>query len=251
MMTPREVEQIDIAPSIALILGTSFKCDGRPIDEIVHYTHNCRRVLLVIVDSLGFEEYVENKDYFPFLASMERRGYVFKCLSYSHLTTPSIASILCGLRPEKHNILRTEEAYVKKVKCLPEVVHETGLRVAVIMEEYGAHSFQGLVGLIKPVTDVPDVLEFDERSCHNAIEALRELDPNLLVVHLRSLDVLGITPRAMLYVDKSLRTIAEQLISKTVFFVVGDHPPHSRTDEKHVALIVFKTQPKTTKPFPL
>lgn len=241
-MTSREVEQIDIAPSIALIHGIPLVCDGKPIYEIARYAHGCKRVLLVIVDSLGFEEYVKNKHRFPFLASMERQGCIFKCLSYSHLTTPSIASILCGLRPEKHNIMRTEDAYVRKVKCLPEVAYEVGLRVVVVMEEYGALSFQDLVTSVKPIADVPNVLEFDEISCYSAIKALRELDPNLLIVHLRSLDVLGFTSKATLHVDKFLRALAENSPSESVFFVVGDHPPHHRADEKHVTLVVFKVE---------
>lgn len=244
-MVFHEVEQIDIAPSIASILNIPFACDGKPISKIVRYAHNCKRVLLVIVDSLGFEEYVENRRYFPFLASMEKHGYLFKCLCYSHSTTPSIATILCGLRPEKHNVMKAEDAYLKKVKCLPEVAHEVGFKVAVVMEEYGAFSFQCLVDLIKPVADVPDVLEFDERSCLNAIEVLRELDPNLLIVHLRSLDSLGIIPKTMLHVDESLREVAEQLIGETIFFVVGDHPPHNKNNEMYVALIVFKISTKT------
>lgn len=241
-MAFREVEQIDIAPSIASILGFPFICDGKPIHEIVDYAHGCKRVLLVIVDSLGFEEYMSNRHGFPFLASMERRGRVFKCLSYSHLTTPSIASILCGLRPEKHKVMRMEDAYVRRIKCLPEVAYEEGLKVVVVMEEYGAYSFQGLVTLIEPVTDVPNVLEFDEISCRSAIRALRELDPNLLIVHLRSLDVLGFTPKVILHVDEFIRTLAEHSAGGSTFFVVGDHPPHNRADENHVPLIVFRVK---------
>ncbi|MEM0317959.1 MAG: hypothetical protein QXO97_08220 [Candidatus Nezhaarchaeales archaeon] len=243
----REVEQVDIAPSIAVMLGLAFTCDGKPIKEVVRYARDCRRVYLVIVDSLGFEEYIVNRDKFPFLTTVEERGYVFRCLSYSYLTTPSIASILCGLRPGKHKVMRTEDAYARRIKCLPEVAYDAGLRVAIVMEEYGAYSFHGLVSLVKPIPDTPDVLEFDETSCRSAIDVLRELDPNLLVIHLRSLDVLGFTPAAMLHVDRSLRVLAESLINETIFFVVGDHPPHDRVYERHVALIVFKVQPKTTK----
>ncbi|MEM2481471.1 MAG: sulfatase-like hydrolase/transferase [Candidatus Nezhaarchaeales archaeon] len=240
----REVEQVDIAPSIASILGISIACEGKPVNEIVRYAHYCKNVLLAIVDSLGFKEYVENRHSFSFLASMERCGYMFKCLSYTHLTTPSIASILCGSRPEKHNIVKTIDAYTEKVKCLPEIAYEMGFRVAIVMEEYGALSFQGLVSLVKPIADVPNVLEFDEESCRKAIEALKELNPDLLVVHLRSLDVLGFTRLAMLHVDNFLKSVAEQVVSETVFFVIGDHPPHNRTFENHVALIVFKVKPR-------
>jgi len=243
MTVPREVEQVDVAPSIAAVLGFSFSCDGAVIDDVVGYASNCERVVLVIVDSLGFEEYVKNKNSFPFTSSMEAQGLLFKCLSYTKHTTPSIASILCGLRLEKHGIRRTEDAYAKKIKCLPEVAYEKGLKVVVVMEEYGALSFQGLVTMVEPIRDRPNVLEFDEESCCRAVKAIKELDPNLLVLHLRSLDVLGFVPLSVEQVDYSLRTIAENLIGETTFFVVGDHPPHDRRDEEHVALIVSKLKP--------
>ncbi len=243
----REVEQVDIAPSIASLLGFSFPCDGTVIDEVIGHARHCKRSFLVIVDSLGFEEYVQNRGSLPFVSSMEARGLLFKCLSYSKHTTPSIASILCGLRPEKHGIRRTEDAYARKVRCLPEAAHEAGLRVVVIMEEYGAFSFQGLVTLVRPVRDRPDVLEFDEESCRNAIRAIEELDPNLLVMHLRSLDVSGFVPPSIELIDRSLRAIAKSLVGETVFFIVGDHPPHHREDEEHVALIVYKLRPMTER----
>jgi len=240
----REAEQADIAPSIASVLGFSFQCDGTAIDEIIEYAGGCRRVVLAIIDGLGFEEYLRNKDNFSFMSFMETQGLLFKCLSYSKHTTPSIASVLCGLRPERHGIRRTEDAYAKKIKCLPEAAYESGLKVVVIMEEYGALSFQGLVTSVRPIRDRPNILEFDEESCRHAVNAVKELDPNLLVIHLRSLDVLGFALTSMGQVDCSLRTIAENLVDETTFFVVGDHPPHYRRDEKHVALIVSKLRPR-------
>ena len=243
MIVSREIEQVDIAPSIASLLGFSFPCDGSVVDEVVNYASGCNRVVLAIVDSLGFEEYLRNKDAFTFTSFMEARGLLFKCLGYSKCTTPSIASILCGLKPEEHGIRRTEDAYAKRIKCLPEAAYEEGLKVVVVMEEYGALSFQGLVSSVKPIRDGPDVLEFDGEACRQAVNAVKELDPNLLVVHFRSLDVLGFASAPIEQVDRSLRTIAESLINETVFFVVGDHPPHHREDEEHVALIVSKPRP--------
>jgi hypothetical protein len=73
---------------------------------------------------------------------------------------------------------------------------------------------------------------------------MKELDPNLLVVHFRSLDVLGFVPASIEMVDRSLRAIAENLVGEATFFVVGDHPPHDREDEEHVALIVSRLKPR-------
>jgi len=235
-----ETRQIDIAPTIARILGFPFTCDGEPIEEILVFAGNSKRVSLIIVDSLGYEEYLNHRHLFSHLSAMEMRGLLFRCLSYSHLTTPSIATILCGLKPENHRILRTEDAYTKTIKCLPEVAYEYGFRVAIVMEEYGALSFYGLVNIVKPITDRADIIEFDEESCHNAAKVLKDLDPNLLIVHFRSLDKLGFNPEVVKHLDLMLERLFSSMRKNTLVLLCGDHPPHDRIDEEHVALIALK-----------
>jgi len=236
----REVGQIDIAPTIAEVLGLPFACDGKPVEEVLALAGRVERVSLVIVDSLGYEEYLSHRSSFQHLPSMEIRGLFFRCLAYSSLTTPSIASILCGLKPEHHRIVRTEDAYTRAVKCLPEAAYEHGLKVAVVMERYGALSFRGRVDVIKPVADRPDVVGFDEEVCRKAVSVVEDLDPNLLVVHFRSLDKLGFNPEAVRCLDSALNALFSSTHEGTLILVCGDHPPHSRVDEKHVALIAFK-----------
>jgi len=82
----REVRQIDIAPTIAKILGFSFTCDGEPIGGILVFAPRNKRVFLIIIDSLGHEEYLSHKHLFSHLSAMEMRGLLFRCLSYSHFT---------------------------------------------------------------------------------------------------------------------------------------------------------------------
>ncbi|MCS7140504.1 MAG: hypothetical protein N3F04_05410 [Candidatus Nezhaarchaeota archaeon] len=233
------MSQVDIAPTIAKILSFPFECEGKPIEPIVAYASDSRSVYLVIVDSLGFEEYLNYKRYLPYISSMESQGLLLRCLSYSHLTTPSIATILCGLRPEVHRIMRTEDAYMRVIRCMPETAHEHGLRVAIVMEEYGALSFQGLVDAVEPIPDKPNALSFDEEACRRAMNIAREIDPDLMVVHFRSLDKLGFKPEPLNHLDSLLRSLSS-LRRDLLMLVCGDHPPHYRTDENHVALVAFK-----------
>ncbi len=237
----REIRQIDIAPTIAKIMGFPFTCDGEPIEEILALAGSNKRVSLIIVDSLGYDEYLNHRHLLSHLSAMEMRGLLFRCLSYSHFTTPSIATILCGLKPENHRILRTEDAYTRTVKCLPEVAYEYGFRVAIVMEEYGALSFYGLVDAVKPITDRADIIDFDEESCYNAVKVLEDLDPNLLIVHFRSLDKLGFNPEVVKRFDLILKKLFSSMHGDSLILICGDHPPHNRVDEKHVALIVFKS----------
>ena len=235
-----EVRQIDVAPTVAEVLGFSFTCDGRPVEELLAFAGRGERVSLVIVDSLGYEEYLSHRRLFRHLSSVERRGLFFRCLAYSHLTTPSIATILCGLRPERHRIRKTEDAYTSTVKCLPKAAYELGFRVAIVMERYGALSFRGRADVIKPVAVRPDVVSFDEEVCRSAVSVIEDLDPNLLVVHFRSLDKLGFDSEVVGRLDSTLDTLFRSTREGTLVLVCGDHPPHSRVDERHVALIAFR-----------
>jgi len=83
-------------------------------------------MLFFIIDSLGFDEYVRFKEFFLFVSKAELSGFLFRCLSYSYYTTPSIATLLCGLRSEKHRVRKTKNAYRRTVRCIPEVASELG-----------------------------------------------------------------------------------------------------------------------------
>jgi len=234
------VEQVDIAPTVAEVLGFHFKCQGKPIARIVEAADGCEHVALLIVDSLGYREYTANVGMLSFTSRLASRGIVFKCLSYSHYTTPSIATILCGLKPEVHGVFRTEQAYTRTFKCMPEAASEAGLRVAVVMEEYGATSFQGLVDCVKPIVDRPDVMEFDLEVCREALEVVERLKPNLLVAHLRTLDKLGFNRISVTHVDDIIKRLAVNCPPNTLVVVCGDHPPHQARDEVYVALIASR-----------
>lgn len=233
------VEQVDVAPTIAEILGFRFLCEGRPIGKIVDFAKGCDHVVLLIVDSLGFEEYIKWRSFFRFVSKMESDGFLFKCLSYSSYTTPSIATLLCGLKPEKHNVWKTEDAYRSTVENVLVVASKLGYKTAVIMERFGALSFQNLVDVVKPVDDISDVKKFDEAICLETISTINSFSPNLVTAHLRTLDKLGFNRETIVYVDSLIEKIVEKCKPGTLILICGDHPPHNVKDEKFVALIAF------------
>ena len=87
------IEQIDIAPTIAEMLKIPFQADGKPISEIVEYGKKCIKIILLIIDSLGYSQYL---NWLNFFNSTIKNGKVYKCKINADKTTPAIASILSG-----------------------------------------------------------------------------------------------------------------------------------------------------------
>lgn len=233
------IRQIDIAPTIAEILGFSFPCEGKTISKIVEFSKNCNHVILLIVDSLGFNEYTKYRKLFKFVSKAELSGLLFKCLTYSQYTTPSIATLLCGLPPEKHHIWKTEDAYKSTVKNVLVVASKLGYRTAIIMEKLGALAFQNHVQIVRPVKNILDIKKFDTTICSNTISVIENFSPNLVVAHLRTLDKLGFNREAISHIDSIIEKIAKKPKHETLILLCGDHPPHEATRENSVALITF------------
>nr|MDO8044177.1 hypothetical protein [Candidatus Baldrarchaeota archaeon] len=59
--------------------------------------------------------------------------------------------MLCGLKPEKHNVWKTEDAYKSTVKNVLVIASKLGYKTAVIMEKLGALSFQNRINIVKPI----------------------------------------------------------------------------------------------------
>jgi len=233
------VKQIDVAPTIAEILGFKFPCDGKPINKIVKLSKHCNHIVLLIVDSLGFKEYIKQKIFFKFISKAESYGLLFKCLSYSYYTTPSIATLLCGLKPEKHNVWKTEDAYKSTVKNILVVATKLGYKTAVIMEKLGALSFQNRINIVKPIENISNIKKFDTAICSETISTIDNFSPNLIVAHLRTLDKLGFNHEAIFHIDSIIEKITKTCKPKTLVLLCGDHPPHNMKKEKFVALIAF------------
>lgn len=235
------VGQIDVAPTIAEIFGFRFLCEGKPICKIVDFAKCCDHVVLLIVDSLGFEEYIKWRSFFRFVSMVESAGFLFKCLSYSYYTTPSIATLLCGLKPEKHNVWKTEDAYKSTVENVLVAASKLGYKTAVIMEKFGALSFQNLIDVVKPIENVSDIKKFDAAICLETMSTIDSFSPNLVVSHLRTLDRLGFKRETIVYVDSIIGKITKKCKPETLILICGDHPPHNMKNEKFVTLIAFTT----------
>jgi len=235
------VRQVDVAPTIAEVLGFKFPCEGKPINKIVSFSKHCNYITLLIVDSLGFKQYIKWKHRFKFVSKIEKSGLLFKCFTYSHYTTPSIATLLCGLKPEKHQVWKTEDAYKSTVKNILVVASKLGYKTAVIMEKLGAMSFQNRINIVKPVENISNIKKFDETICSQTINTIKSFSPNLVIAHLRTLDKLGFKPEAIFHIDSIIEEITEKCKPGTLLLICGDHPPHNMKNEKLVAIIAYTT----------
>jgi len=219
------LEQIDIAPTIASVMGIPYKSDGRPVEEIVTYGKGCSQILLLIIDAFGYLQYLKSKRLFHNIWRMCSSGRLYRCKSNAYRTTPSIASILCGRKPKVHKIYNTGDVYKSYLKSILEAASEQGIKSAVVMEEKGALAFEGRIDVVKPVKDRENVIEFDGIVKEATIETVKD-GYGLIVAHLRALDKLGYTPYAIKSVDVNVSEIAKACSTDSLIMLCGDHPPH-------------------------
>jgi septum formation topological specificity factor MinE len=220
-----DLEQIDIAPTIAKIMKIPFQSDGKPIEEIVAYGENYNQILLLIIDAFGYSHYIRSKSFFQNISKIHYDGRFYKCKANANKTTPAIASILCGRRPEAHRIYSTGDVYKSHLKSILEIASERGIKSAIIMEEKGALTFEKRIDVIKLVKERENIIEFDDITKEATIEAIKERC-NLIVAHLRSLDKLGYTLKAIKSIDENILEIIKAYGANSLIMFCGDHPPH-------------------------
>ena len=104
IMDTTAFSQLDIAPTIAAILGLEMpQSDGKAIEAVADW--GCNKAALIIVDSLGYDLLIHLMKDMPNMNQLSRDGLLLRAGSVSNRTTPAIASILSGLLPEHHQIL--------------------------------------------------------------------------------------------------------------------------------------------------
>ncbi|MCJ7444528.1 MAG: alkaline phosphatase family protein [Methanotrichaceae archaeon] len=244
----RHVSQVDVAPTIAHMLGISIHGpDGRPIEEAQGW--RCQNAVLAIVDSLGCDLYKWLEPELKNISVLAKHGLVLRAKAVSNHTSPAIASILSGLLPEHHGIYDTESAKRSPILSLPEITSSAGMRSAVVMEKGGAEIYEGLIEFIGAVPRTLSPLEFDQEICRLSLEALSS-KPRLLVSYFIGIDKAahnGLTSdgfkEAAMAIDHCLGEIADAVQPGTMMVVVGDHPIHAgllkRTHDPYcVALII-------------
>jgi len=246
----RSIKLIDVAPTMARALGVRTPpIDGKPIDEVEGW--RCDRVVLAIVDSLGYGLYRALEQGLPRMRSMAEEGLLLKAESVAPSTTPAIASILTGLMPQNHGISTTSQASESDIRSLLEWASSENVRSAVVMEEEGARTFEGFVKMVMGVPKSLGVRDFDREILTQALAAL-DGDPRLLVVHFIGIDRIahrggGIDEirDAASASDGYLGDLAAAIPKGTMMIICGDHPLHAGLlkgvfDSKDVALMLWK-----------
>ena len=247
---PRSINLIDLAPTMARVLGVKTPpLDGTAIDLVEGW--GCDRVILGIVDSLGYGLYRALEPDLPVMRSMAEEGLILRAESVASSTTPAIASILTGLTPENHGITNTAQACESKIRSLLEWASFDEVPSAVVMEEEGARTFEGFVDLVMGVPKSREGGDFDREVLARSLQALK-MDPRLLVGHYVGIDRIahlggGIEEirEAASEIDGHLGVLASAIPAGSMMIVCGDHPLHAGGlkdvfDSKDVAAIFWR-----------
>ncbi|HOO54378.1 MAG TPA: alkaline phosphatase family protein [Methanothrix sp.] len=248
----RSIRLIDVAPTMARVMGVKTPpIDGKPIEEVEGW--RCNRVVLAIVDSLGYGLYKALEPDLPKMRSMAEEGLLLKAECVAPSTTPAIASILTGLVPKKHGISNTSQASESEIRSLLEWASSENVRSAVVMEKEGARTFEGFVRVVMGVSKSLSLWDFDLEILANSLTALKT-DPGLLVAHFVGIDRVahlggGIDEikKAACAIDGHLGDLTAAAREGTMMIICGDHPLHTGGlmgvfDSKHVALILWKKE---------
>ena len=234
---------VDIAPTIAELLGIPLPgADGAAIPELIDHLQRCDRVVLIIVDSLGYFTYQRLQPYMPHV-----QGTVIRCRAVADHTTPAIASILTGCHPDTHRTFTTADVCTSPIKSILEIAEERGIKSAVVIESEGAEAMKTKIDLVAGVDDSSDMLAYDATIKEHTIDLLKH-EPVLMVVHFRAIDRYAHEARSfdeLAYaaerIDSHIDEIRRHLNRDTCVIVCGDHPIHGTCieDDRDVALIVL------------
>lgn len=238
---------VDIAPTISELLDIPMvPPDGKVMPEVIEYasSRGCQKVVLIIVDSLGYSLYryfSENGGIFQNVRQLAESGMVLRCQSTADHTTPAIASIFTGYLPTEHHIYATDDIYVErakdslnpKIKTILEWAYDAGRKSAVVIESHGADTFLDRINEVFGVPDSQDIIEYDSKITDAAVQAL-ESKPDILAVHLRAIDRYAHRAKSweeLRYaagtVDVNIGRIVETAEKGTLFMICGDHPIHA------------------------
>lgn len=234
---------VDIAPTIAELIGVPLPdVDGAVIPELIDRLQRCDRVVLIIVDSLGYSIYQRLRSSMPYM-----KGITIRCRAVSDHTTPAIASILTGCYPDTHRVLTTADVLTSPIKSILERAEECGIRSAVVIESKGAAAMKTKIDLAAGVSDSSDILAYDADIRERSLDLLKH-NPILMVIHFRAIDRYAHEERSLdelIYaaesIDGHIEEICRNLDRNTGVIICGDHPIHGKHSEdgQEVALIVL------------
>lgn len=242
MAAPHTRSLVDIAPTIAELLSIPLPgVDGAAIPELTDRLQRCDRVVLVIVDSLGYSTYRRLQPHMPNV-----QGIVIRCGAVADHTTPAIASIFTGCCPDTPRIFATADVRTSPIKSILELAKERGTKSAIAIESEGAEAMKAKIDLVAGVDDSSDILDYDTKIKDCTIDLLKH-EPVLMAVHFRAIDRYAHEARsfdelayAAKCIDSHISEIRSHLDMNTCVIVCGDHPFHGTCikDDRDVALIV-------------
>lgn len=221
---------VDIAPSIAHLLNIPLDAaDGKPIPPLLEYADGCKRIILIVVDSLGVILFNHLQRNMPALSWMAREGFYASCKAVASKTTPALTSILSGQYPQNHRVYHLDNNG-PDVPCILELYSGS----AVILEAGGAQTFrERRVSHIYPVYEREDIHQFDRDACQATLKAIRT-GAGLVFTHFRGIDrdchrdrgIEAIKHSARL-IDDHINRITMEAQEDTLILTCGDHPPHT------------------------
>ena len=243
---------LDVAPSIATVLGIRLEpgVQGSPLpyagmlsyhrwDDVnggaqTQHETSIPQQLLIIVDSLSSSIYENPEMPFFHLRRLAENGECYTLMHVSSKTTPAIASILCGVYPERHKVMRTADVKLPQMKSVLEIASKLGVPCAMVTEKEGAEAFKKRIMCSVGVPDSEDILSYDEEIIKRTREILDTNKYGVVCTHLRTLDrTAHRTPQisklkeACGFIDSLIWELISELKRETIVMICGDHIIHT------------------------
>ncbi len=235
---------LQIAPTIAAYFHISLDSPARPIKRVLEFAYARypapHTVVLLVVDSLDIELYYELGNEFSTLHRLaEQNGFMLECETVSNHTTPAIASILTGLRPESHGILTSADAGRSTCKSILEQMEEQGRKAGVVIEEKGTEPLIGRLSGVYGISDREDIVEYDRLITEHTISMLNRHQLQLIFSHIRTIDRFAHRGwdlhLAARITDRNIGEIADAVSGiEGLLLICGDHQAHLNTGGKGV-----------------
>jgi hypothetical protein len=225
---------LHIAPTLAEFFGIHLTSRVQPVEQILTVMHarNPDVVVLVVIDSLDSQLYSEFATALEVLHELANRdGLLFECETVSTTTTPAIASILTGLPPEAHGIIKGEDVGTSNVNSILELLDDAKKPTAVILETKGTKPLVGRISYVCPVDDREDIAEYDELITTHTISVLKKRALKFAFAHLRALDRFAHRGNdlrvAATITNENMKEIAMAVSERNgILIVCGDHVAH-------------------------
>jgi len=236
MFFMQKLSLLQIAPTLAEFFGVHLTSQALQVEQILKFAYSRRpvpkMVVLVVIDSLDFRFYSDFADELRGTHELvERDGLLFECETVSSHTTPAIASILVGLRPDSHKILTSKDVGKSKIKSILEILEDEGKPTAAVIETKGAEPLLGRISHVFAVDDREDIREYDALIKAHTISVLKKQDLRLVFSHLRTIDrfahrgwVLSVAAKVT---NDNVMAIAKAVGERNgLLLICGDHETH-------------------------